>query len=332
MHTTTRVGLCNVIGAMLALLFVVTLAGCGTGRGVETTVPASTSTPTGPASDVILPAQRLAGTIKVGGRKRSYTVVLPEIRGGGLVPLVIALHGGGGSGAQFERTSHLTPKALAAGFAVVYPDGTSGGPADLNTWNAGSCCGSAVGEDVDDVGFVRMLIDELTTRFPIDPRRVFATGHSNGGMLSYRLACEAADRIAAIMANSAADGTTSCTPARAVPILHLHSRLDETVPIAGGVGTGPSRVAFVPLETTIGNWVTRDACSNVPVVTVDPGRFTRSSYAGCRDGVIVELVVTDDGGHGWPGGEPGSARGDTPSTVIDANDELLAFFARWSLP
>ena len=139
--------------------------------------------------------------------------------------MVIALHGGGGSGAQFEATSGLTQQADAARVAVVYPDGTAGG-LGLRTWNGGGCCGHAVAADIDDVEFMRQLIAHLTADYRIDRKRVYAAGHSNGGILAYRLACELPERIAAIAANAAAMMVDSCAPAHAVPVLHMHSRLD----------------------------------------------------------------------------------------------------------
>jgi polyhydroxybutyrate depolymerase len=148
---------------------------------------------------------RFDQTIRVGASERSFTLNLPPTYydSRARVPLVIALHGGGGSGAQFEATSGLTQKADAAQVAVVYPDGTARA-VGLRTWNGGGCCGHAVAADIDDVEFMRQLIAHLTANYRINRKRVYVAGHSNGGILAYRLACELPERIAAIAANAAA--------------------------------------------------------------------------------------------------------------------------------
>lgn len=296
-----------------------TLAACGGGSGSP------------PAPE---PAVRVERTLSVDGRLRSYTLVLPPglaAQGTARVPLVIALHGGGGSAAQFEASSLLTTKAAAAGFAVMYPNGTSAG-SGLNTWNGGGCCGYAVANGVDDVAFIRQALIDATASHPLDAARVYATGHSNGGIMAYRLACELADRIAAIAPNAAAHMAEPCTPARPVPVLHLHSRLDTNVPITGGQGSGVAGVPFPALETTLSRWVAIDGCASPATVEVQAARYTHSTWSGCQGGAAVELYVSDDGGHAWPGGLRGSAVGDTPSTALNANDLAWGFFQRFRLP
>lgn len=276
--------------------------------------------------------RRFDGAIVVGGLARSYTLNLPPSyhTSRAAVPLVIAMHGGGGSAAQFEATNRLTPKAEAAGVAVVYPNGTSGG-LGLNTWNGGGCCGHAVSAQINDVAFIRALIDQLVATYRIDAKRVYATGHSNGGIMSYRLACELSDRIAAIAPNAAALMLDACTPARAVPVLHMHSKLDQNVPIAGGVGVGLAGVDFPPLQTSIDRWVALNSCLSSADVRSGVN-YTQSIWSLCRNGASVQLLLTDDGGHAWPGGLPGAVGNDMPSTAIDANDRLLSFFAAHALP
>lgn len=273
-------------------------------------------------------------TLTVDGRQRSYTLVLPEgldPQGAARAPMVIALHGGGGNAAQFESSSMLTARAGAAGFAVMYPNGTSSG-SGLNTWNGGGCCGYAVANQVDDVNFIRQAIIEATSAHKVDPARIYATGHSNGGILSYRLACELSDRIAAIAPNAAAHMLNSCTPSRPVPVLHMHSRQDTNVPIAGGVGTGMSGVSFPSLDSTMSVWISHNGCASQPVVDLQAGSYTRSSWTGCQGGARVELYLSDDGGHAWPGGLASTAAGDTPSKAINANDLALSFFQHHRLP
>lgn len=278
-------------------------------------------------------ALRADETIIVDARERSYTLALPAAYADSpSVPLIIAMHGGGGNSAQFEASSLLTPKADAAGFAVVYPNGVAGGALNLQTWNGGGCCGYAVEANIDDVKFVRLMIESLLSRYKIDPRRIYATGHSNGAIMAYRLACELPERIAAIAPNAGELMLADCAPARPVPILHMHSKLDTNVPYLGGVGTGISGVTFPSLETTMTRWVAINRCATPSTKVVVASAYLREYWGGCEAGSALEYYLTDDGGHAWPGGEPGSRMGDTPSKVINANDLLLAFFGAHSLP
>ena len=263
---------------------------------------------------------RFDRTLAVGGRDRSYTLNLPpnHYTSTAATPLVIALHGGGGNASQFENTSFITTKANAAQFAVVFPNGTSGGSA-LNTWNGGGCCGPAVQNNVDDVDFIRQLIVQLVQQHRIDTRRIYATGHSNGAILAYRLACELPDRIAAIAPNAGSLMVPVCTPARAVPVLHMHSRLDTNVPVAGGLGSGIAGVAFAPLALTMSRMAAANGCATPPAVVASAALYTRTRWAPCNGSATVELLLTADGGHAWPGGAPGSAGGDPPSVAVNAN-------------
>ncbi len=305
------------------------LAACGGGGDDGSPAPSPAPSPSPAPAKVY----RFEETLTVDSRPRTFTLNLPpSYYETASVPLVIAMHGGGGSGTQFESTSLLTPKADAAGFAVVYPDGTAPGPLGLRTWNGGGCCGYAVQAGIDDVAFMRGLIVDLTARYKIDPKRIYATGHSNGGIMSYRLACDLADRIAAIAPNAAAAMATPCAPSRPVPVRHMHSRLDTQVRPEGGFGTGIAGVSFPSLAASMATWVSADACPASSQTTVVAGRYTREQWTGCAAGATVEYYLTDDGGHAWPGGLPGRDGSDTPSTAIDANDLLLEFFARHRLP
>ena len=119
-------------------------------------------------------------TIDMGGRERSYLLhVPPSYESGRPLSLVLAFHGGATDAAFMARFCGLNEKADQAGFAVVYPNGT-GETSRLLTWNAGNCCGYARRHNIDDVGFVRAILDELLTTRSIDERRVYATGMSNG--------------------------------------------------------------------------------------------------------------------------------------------------------
>jgi polyhydroxybutyrate depolymerase len=151
------------------------------------------------------------------------------------------MHGGFGKADQFEEQSLLSEKSDAAGFIVVYPNGTGYLLApNLRFWNAGSCCGYPTEKDIDDVGFISNLIDSLLDDYNIAENRVYTTGISNGAQISYRLACETPEKIAAIAPVAGSLQFLNCTPIQPMPVIHFHSKLDSNVPYLGGVGNGPS--------------------------------------------------------------------------------------------
>lgn len=273
---------------------------------------------------------RFNETITVDGIVRSYTLNLPPgYYDSSAFSLVIALHGGGGSGTQFETTSRLTDKANASGFIVVYPDGT----VQIKTWNAGTCCGYAVTKQVDDVKFISAMIDKLVSTYKINPKKVYATGHSNGGMLCYRLACELSNKIAAIAPNSSSMVVTSpCNPSRAIPVLHMHSKLDQNVIYTGGVGIGVSGVYCPPIDSVLHVFSLKNNCSNPSQVVFSNSLYTFTKWSSCTNNVTIQYYLTNDGGHGWPGGLPGGPNSDTPSTAINANNLLWDFFQQYQLP
>ena len=144
-------------------------------------------------------------------------------------------HGGGTNAKTMVRFCGLNETADRDGFLAVYPNGSGRNP-NLLTWNAGNCCAYAMRQNVDDVGFVGALLDDLSGFANVDPKRVFATGMSNGGMLAYRLASELSQRIASIASVSGPMGTDACRPTRPVSVLHFHGTSDEFAPYAGGRG------------------------------------------------------------------------------------------------
>jgi polyhydroxybutyrate depolymerase len=272
-------------------------------------------------------------SMTVDGRTRTYILNLPpSYYTSSDFSLVIAMHGGGGESSQFESTSLLTEKANEAGFIVVYPDGVkSDGALAARTWNAGRCCDYARDENIDDVKFIGLLIDNLVGKYKINAKKVFATGHSNGGMLSYRLACEVPGKIAAIAVSECSMVVKQpCNPSRPVPVLHMHSVQDDRVSYTGGVGiTG---VYFPPIDSVMNVWSTINACSNKGQIVVNNKDYKFTQWSSCDDDATIQYYLTQDGGHAWPGGLPGSAIGDTPSKVISANDLLWEFFKQHPMP
>lgn len=278
---------------------------------------------------------RFKDTIVVDGRTRTYTLNLPPVYydSSGFA-LVIAMHGGGGDAGQFESSSKLTTKANAAHFIVVYPEGVqSTGPLKARTWNAGSCCDYASENNIDDVAFISRLADKLISKYKINPKKLYATGHSNGGMMAYRLACGLSNKIAAIAANSCSMVLTQpCNPLRPVPVLHMHAIPDTNVPYQGGKGTGLSNAYFPPVDSVLNVWSVINGCTTPPEITVAENKYTFTQWRDGANKVSIRYYLTQDGGHAWPGGLPGRAGSDEPSKVINANDLLWDFFQQYQLP
>lgn len=267
------------------------------------------------------------------GRDRMAIIHVPRSwRADSPSPVLMALHGGGG-GALYQANDDnygLITKSEEAGFIAVFPNGISNARSGLlATWNAGDCCGRARDENVDDVGFLKAVIADLNRRLRIDAARVYATGMSNGGMMAYRLACEAPDVFRAIAAVAGTDNTRTCQPATRTPVLHIHARNDDRVRFEGGAGEVFRNEAlvsdFTSVPATIDKWVKLNAAATTPrrVLSVDGAWCERHEGAA-----PVQLCVTDEGGHSWPGGN--KPRGESPSTAISANDVVWEFFS--SLP
>lgn len=268
------------------------------------------------------------------GLVRTFRVhVPPSYEDATPAPVVFLLHGGFGSGAQVEASSRMLEVAAAEGFVVVSPDGVAG-PGGVRTWNGGSCCGYAVDQDIDDVGFVSAMIDHLEDSLCIDRRRVFATGMSNGAILAHRLACDLAGRIAAVAPVAGTDNTVSCDTLRPVPVLSIHGSADANVPYDGGLGCGPSGATYRSVPVTVARWRQRDDCADGATATSFVGDATCSLFGKCAAGSAVESCVIAEGGHSWPGGEPPatSGFGDCPfgyqSQQFSASEQSWEFFSR----
>jgi polyhydroxybutyrate depolymerase len=267
-------------------------------------------------------------TLQVSGRLRSYVVRAPE-RLSSPVPLVIVLHGGGGNAANAENMTGFTEKARKENFIVVYPEGNGRLRRTLLTWNAGHCCGYAMTENVNDVRFIDELIDRLIERYPIDERRIYVTGMSNGGMMTHRVGIELSHRIAAIAPVVGTVFGDERRPAQPVAALMINGMLDKNVPYAGGEPGGRGTDAWdgthaKPASDQGSFWAKANGCTDASTKE-DIATQIRWRYE-CPDGRAVELIALKDNGHAWPGGEPGSRRGDKPSESLEATDVIWEFF------
>lgn len=274
--------------------------------------------------------------LRHGGRDRSYVVRAPSgiARERAGVPLVIVLHGGGGNAHNAEAMTGFTAKGEAERFIVVYPEGTSRrGP--LLTWNAGHCCGYAMEQRVDDVGFIGALIDEVSHHYRVDPRRIYVTGMSNGAMMAHRLGIELSGKIAAIAPVVGAVFGDEARPRSPVSAIMINGILDESVPYRGGASGGRFRQVWdgTPTRPALDQarfWAGVNGC-DATLRTEDRGAYLVGRHA-CRPPVAVEIYSVKDNGHAWPGGKSGSRLGDAPSTALNATEVIWAFFEAHSRP
>ena len=275
-------------------------------------------------------------TLDSGGRERTYYLHVPAGLDPGGSPLVVVLHGGAGTGPGAAKQTHFSAAADLHHFIVAYPNGTDRARPIMNlmgkpgflTWNAGHCCAYAMLNRIDDVAFIRAMVAEIERDHAIDRRQVYATGISNGGMMSYRLACEASDVFAAIGVVSGSLVTPGCAPAAPVAILHIHGTADEYVPLEGGIGRKSiGKTLYPPPRDGIALWVKADGCRAQPGETQDAAGVKTLDYRDCRAGTEVALRLIEGGGHSWPGGDRMLALLDAPSPALDATEVIWRFFA-----
>jgi len=265
-----------------------------------------------------------------GGLTREYLVHVPRSYRGAPTPVLMALHGGGGD-ADFQADDSkykLISKSEQAGFIAVFPNGYSRFPSGiLATWNAGACCGGAQKNNVDDVGFLREVIQRVERQANIDRNSLFVTGMSNGALMSWRMACEASDLVRGIAPVEGTDNTATCKPSRPVAVIEFHSLDDDHIPLNGGRGVSAlTDTNFTSVSSTLAKWVQLDHANSSPrrVLTVPGGHC--DLHAAKPGGAPLELCLTDTGGHSWPGG--GTQQGHKqPSMAISANDLMWRFFS-----
>ena len=274
--------------------------------------------------------ERQSLNFKFNETDRPYLLFLPENEGDEAnTPMVFIFHGGGNAHYSFsKRRSWLIDKTLEEGFVVVIPQGT---PGPTGAWNAMHCCGYALMCDVDDVGYIRALVNHLISELDIDTSRIYATGHSNGGFLTHRVAVELSDIFAAVAPGAATIGgqadpesaeeriAQTDTP---MPIMMYHGENDGAVNLEGGSSKGNENARIdLPLTESVAYWTTVNGCSGEPTETTDLDA-TISDYEEC-DHAPVKVVIISDLGHGYPDPdilEPGEG------VDFDFASMLLQFF------
>ncbi|MGH7788207.1 MAG: alpha/beta hydrolase family esterase, partial [Candidatus Binatia bacterium] len=219
-----------------------------------------------------------ARSMSFDSQTRQYDVYVPaSYDGSSAVPLVVDFHGAGSNKTQERSVSGFQALANSEGYIVAYPQGL------FNTFNAGFCCGGAVSNNIDDVGFARALVDQIAAEANIDRRRVYSTGLSNGGFMTHRLACEAADVFAAFAPTAAFIGVSPCTPSRPLALMMFMGLNDMTVPY------GTAAPSFL-------SWRNNAQCVGVtPDETVIDGGSNCQTYTNCADGVEVGLCSVNSG-------------------------------------
>jgi len=273
------------------------------------------------------PPSEAAGRLAVDGVARTYLVYVPTTyRPSDPSPLVLVFHGAGASPRSMARHTGFSALAEREGFVVVYPAGIR------RRWNDGR--GYSVPRD--DVGFIRALLDSLGRQLGIDPRRVYATGISNGAMFAYRLACDLPGVFAAIapvagaMPSALAPGCTRGIP---VALAAFQGTADPLMPYAGG-GVASRRGSVLSAARSVEMWAQTAECAAEPSVTLAPDRAPHdgmrvkvTSYAGCKDGRDVDLYTIEGGGHTWPGGPVSGRRVGRVTRDIDATATIWSFFS-----
>ncbi|MFW2387879.1 MAG: alpha/beta hydrolase family esterase [Polyangiales bacterium] len=302
------------------LVLVCGLCLLGLGCGSDDGSPASSKGPSLGCQDGSLDASTTHFELEHDGVTRSYELHLPPgYDGTTALPLVLNFHGFTSNGLGQQSSTNMDLTADREGFIVAYPNGL-----DVS-WNAGLCCGRSATDDVDDVGFTRAMIDDIGARGCIDESRVYATGMSNGGFFSHRLACEAADVIAAVAPVAGVLGIEeeACAPSRPIPIIHLHGTGDTLVPYEGG-GLANS----LSVEDSTEGWLDRNGCTGERDVSYEEGDATCVTYAKCQGDASVTVCTIEGGGHCWPG-QPCRELGDlgASTTDIDANEAMWRLFS-----
>jgi polyhydroxybutyrate depolymerase len=274
-------------------------------------------------------------TVEIGQERRTYILFTPDAapRPPGGLPLVVAMHGGAGTAEQMMGFSRFNTIAAREGFAVAYPQGRR------RQWNDGRVFEAGNESRADDVAFIRAVVADIGAKLPLDRKRIYATGISNGGFMSFRLACEAAElfvAIAPVTAQLSANLGARCSPSAPVAVLVINGTADPIVPYAGGevrVMFG-ARGEIWSTDRTMAFWARHNRCASPPETRMmadrditDSSRVIDIDYTRCA-GARMRLLRIEGGGHTWPGGAqylPVAWIGAT-NRDIDASEVIWRFF------
>ncbi|MEZ5835044.1 MAG: PHB depolymerase family esterase [Geminicoccaceae bacterium] len=292
-----------------------------------------------------LPKPSYAGTFSQNetifdGLPYEYNLYVPTTLASDPAPAVMALHGGGGNAAHFESVAGLQAAADLDGFVLIMPQGFPNQVhPNQRTWNAGAFAVGAAIANIDHVAILRTIVDDVKGNIDIDPGKVYALGFSNGGMMAYRLACEASDMVAAIAVAAATlmdrDITVTppatafdCLPEMPVAVLHYHGLLDNCSPFFGGPGAGIVPGVRPPVSDSIWRFITLNQCNTVAIEAV--GQSSCWTFGDCAESVEVEICALANHGHAWPSAllsPPGGPCSGPVSNDVGI-DRIWAFFEK----
>jgi polyhydroxybutyrate depolymerase len=353
------VTLAAAVSVVAPLVLAAGLAPSAAGAATTTTTTTTTAPPTTTAHPVLTPMDgSYVVNLTFDGRARDYRIHVPPAASNGRpLPLVLNLAGATQNGLIEEVLSGMDANADENGYLVVYPDGTriskvlTPDPVAKQAqygWNAGECCGLPVTRKINDVGFLEKVIADVAARTPVDLRRVYMTGISNGGMMAYAMAAEASTHVAAIASVSGQVELPVIHPTRSVPTMEFHSVNDPIAKFNGVPNKNPLLVLSV--MQGIRQWVKADGCPSTPrdgtvmvgaAGSISAGQTaTPITYAPCRGGAKVVLWRFTGSGHVWPGSTlntgpksgwilTGSGRG---IVLVNADETMWKFFSHYELP
>lgn len=271
--------------------------------------------------------QTINASITHDGIERDYILYVPEIYDGSTaMPLVLNFHGFGSSASQQMFYGDFRDIADTEGFLLVHPEGTT--LIGNQFWNVGF---PGLSSTIDDVGFTEALIDELATLYTIDLDRVYATGMSNGGFMSFLLACQLSEKIAAVASVTGSmtqDTFDDCNAQLPTPVLQIHGTEDDVV-------FYNENNLSLPIPDVISYWVDHNNCETTPTTTTlpdvdvsDGSTIEYSVYEDGDNGITTEHMKVIGGGHTWPGSILNSAG---TNQDIDASMEIWLFFSRYDI-
>jgi polyhydroxybutyrate depolymerase len=259
-----------------------------------------------------------------GQRRRA---LLQGRAGSAPVPLIVALHGTGGTSRLMAKITGLSGRAPGL---VLYPaalgEPGSEDPARGAAWNAGPGLGNPAFPDADDVGFLRALIARVREEALVDAARIHLAGLSNGGRMAYRLALEAADLFASMAVVAGSWDGSGPTPSRPVSTLIFHGTADHHIPYEGGLGAKGRRIVHQSAPETAFAWAKVMGCA--PKIHRSVAGPHHLDLARGADGTEVGLWTVQGQGHAWPGGRAWAPTADAPVMDLDAMGLILDFFAR----
>ena len=274
----------------------------------------------------LLSAQNIEDTLTIFGRDRFFRVHLPiGYSSQQEYPVVFVFHGGLGNPDNIEEITGFSSKADKEEFIVVYPYGTGSFDKRLLTWNTWDCCGYADKKNINDVEFIKKVLEQVKSKYKVNDKMVYATGLSNGGMMCYLLACEMPDKFAAVAPVAATMFENgSCNGNDEVSFIIFNSLNDKHIPYAGGIGEESIiKVEKMPVENVVNYWAKKFNCTFLN--NTEGTDYQKINY-GNKNGTEIVFYKINKGGHSWPGGEKIRFMADTPVKNISATDLIWEFF------